>query len=265
MNEDQLYKSCLEALEQGNFELAKKNYEEILEFFPNIKNINYLMGIALVEHNQPQKALIAFKRALVVDTDFEAKVCFQIAVIYLEAEVFDKAIKYLKKALKIDPDYFDAQYNLAKILSISGLTNAAIEAYKRALEIDPKDEETYVNLGVEYSNNLEVEKAKDLYEKALEINPCSYLAYTNLGVEYQDAGNIEEAISYHKKSLECNSFYSLAWYNLACAYALNEEINKSLQALKKAIKLDEENKEYAKNDPELDILVGNPVFEDLIN
>lgn len=225
-----LYKSSLEFLERGEFILARNNYEKILEQAPNVKNIHYLMGIAFLEYNQLEDALAAFSKALINDEDVKAKIYFQMAAIFLEMDFFKRAIKFMDKSLEIEPDYFDAQFNLAMVLSITGQNNKAIKAY----------------------------------ERALEINPNSYASYTNLGMEFQYKNNIEKSITYYKKALECNSFYPLAWYNLACAYALKKDVQKSLQALKKAIRLDEEYKEDARYEPDLEILASSPIFQGLI-
>lgn len=54
------------------------------------------------------------------------------------------------------------------------------------------------------------------------------------------------------------------WYNAACTYALMGEAMRGLLALEKAIQLDDENRNYAMQDPELEALQKHKRFWKLV-
>ena len=67
----------------------------------------------------------------------------------LEEEDSDTIDSY-KKAIKIDPDYAGAHYNLGDAYDDLGKYEEAIESYKQAIRIDPDDATAHYGLGVTY-------------------------------------------------------------------------------------------------------------------
>ena len=59
-------------------------------------------------------------------------------------------IDALKQAIRIDPDYAKAYYNLGTAYNKSGKYEESIEAYKQAIRINPDDKDAHYNLGLGY-------------------------------------------------------------------------------------------------------------------
>lgn len=62
-------------------------------------------------------------------------------------------------------------YNKALDLYINGSTTEAIEQFKTAVRIDPKFTDAYYNLGSIYRYTGELDKAQEAFSKALTLNP----------------------------------------------------------------------------------------------
>lgn len=265
LTRETLYQGWLKAVNNHEFMRAEKFYMRLLKFDPSTPGINFPMGVWYKEKGLWDKARAAFLRALDTDPHILAETYYYLGNVARERKEYKEAISYYQKSIKIDPEFSEAYYNLGKVYAVNGQSKEALEAFIRARELNPQDMDTYLNIGVELSNQGKRKEALEMYERALALNPNSYVVYSNIGVEYTLLGDYEKAITYHKKALAFNSFYGDGWYNLACTYARANNLEGSLSALEKAIRLDEENIQYAKNDPELENTRNTPEFRRIVN
>ncbi|MGI6226246.1 MAG: tetratricopeptide repeat protein [Peptococcales bacterium] len=259
-----LYQEWLEAVNNHDFTKAEDLYLKLIEIDPTMAEVNFPMGIWYKENGLWDKAKAAFLRALATDPHIDSETYYYLGNVTRESKEYEEAISYFQKALDANPQFFEAQYNLGKVYALQGRSEDALEAFLKALELNPQDLDTYVNIGVELSNQGQREKALEMYQKALELDPYSYLVYSNIGVEYTLMGEYDKAINFHKKALELNAFYGDGWYNLACTYARMQDLDNSLKNLERAIRLDDENIAYAKNDPELASVRDTREFKKLV-
>jgi tetratricopeptide (TPR) repeat protein len=83
---------------------------------------------------------------------------------YLNKGEADKALNYLKVAQQNDPKNMSFIFAEGTLYDKMGETEKAVETYKRCIEIDPNYYDAYYNIGVVYYN-----KAVKLYEEANSI------------------------------------------------------------------------------------------------
>ncbi|MHA2054785.1 MAG: tetratricopeptide repeat protein, partial [Candidatus Hodarchaeales archaeon] len=98
---------------------------------------------------------------------------------------YDEAIAAYKQAIKINPNYTEAHYNLGSTYDKLGMHKEAIEVYKQVIEIKPDYVEAYYNLCLSYLilgdkdsafreykilKNLDPQKANNLYKDAIFRN-----------------------------------------------------------------------------------------------
>jgi superkiller protein 3 len=102
--------------------------------------------------------------------------------LFLKAKKTEGAEKIvlLKKALKSDPDFFVAEYELGNCYRSYGNLPKAIETYKDVIKKAPKFAMAYNSLGELFVHYGQTEKAKLLFKKTLQINPTHPLAKNNL-------------------------------------------------------------------------------------
>src|SRR6266567_411174 len=95
-------------------------------------------------------------------------------------------------ALKIQPDNFDAHYNLANALASKGKFLEAIEHYRAAIRLHPDDANAEANLGSALAETGKLSEAKLHFQRALQINPNHKLARENLEQITRDLKNLQE-------------------------------------------------------------------------
>ena len=77
----------------------------------------------------------------------------------------DEAIAHYQEALKIKPEYAEAQYNLGIALAACGRIDEAVEHYQKALEIRPDYAEAHINLGTVLLNQGRRDEARGVLPK----------------------------------------------------------------------------------------------------
>jgi len=88
-----------------------------------------------------------------------------------------KAIYYLNRAVKIDPNKAFALKDLGVAYGFQAKYDSSIIFLKKATELDPKDAQAYINIGVSYMNLNDKEKAQKYFNKAKEIDPNVQLPF----------------------------------------------------------------------------------------
>ena len=105
-----------------------------------------------------------------------------------------------------------------------------------------------------------IDEAKNIYLKILIEDPGHINSLNDMGVLFLHEGRYEDAIRYLEKAVKLKPKFANPFYNLACAYSLQNEGEKGMAYLLKAIEVDENVKNWAKQDPDLQNLKGYAEF-----
>ncbi|WP_244156296.1 MULTISPECIES: tetratricopeptide repeat protein [Desulfonatronospira] len=106
--------------QQGKWEEAIGYYSQGLKIAPMDGGLYYNVGMAYAQGKQYYKALENFQKAVEVSpelVDQYSSVAFNMAKVYQALNRPGDAVKYLKKALEVDPENQSAQNLLAKLTS----------------------------------------------------------------------------------------------------------------------------------------------------
>ncbi len=76
-----------------------------------------------------------------------ATVYYNQGIDYYNSNEIQNSINSFKKAIEIDPKFYEAYYNLAKIQESYKYYNDAISTFEKLIEITPEDYESMFNLG----------------------------------------------------------------------------------------------------------------------
>lgn len=92
-----------------------------------------------------------------------------------------KAIVHLQRAIREQPDYFEAHNNLGVQYQKLRQWNEAIQSYRRAIELRPSSAKAYVNLAVVLLELGQIQPALDNLEAARKADPGSAFVHLVLG------------------------------------------------------------------------------------
>jgi Flp pilus assembly protein TadD len=88
----------------------------------------------------------------------------------------DEAIRELKKALAIKPDYPDLHNYLGIAYGNSGMVDDAVHEFEVALKINPYYAKARLNLALLYYENTRFEEAQAQIDHVLKVQPDNQLA-----------------------------------------------------------------------------------------
>ena len=167
---------------------------------------------------------------VMADNVEEAVIIYNEAIDKYNANEVDKSIEMFNKAISIDPNFYDANYNLAQILMSVGKYEEALKPLEAILKIKPEDSETLYNLGkIQYKRGYlsssytylnKISTTAPQYESAkLLLNKIE---------KRQDELNLENKINEHKNIVDASGkakSEELAEYSAPSGIAIDSKKN----------------------------------------
>jgi len=147
------------------------------------------------------------------------------------------AENYYKEALKLNPDYFEANYYLAGLLAQTNNFSSAKLLFEKTIQIKPDFVEAHYNLGIILYELGEYQKAVNSYEKAIKIQPDHLKTYNNLGTLFKKLNENQKAINYFEKAIKIKPDFVEAHYNIGVIFADTEEYQKAISYFEKVIQI----------------------------
>ena len=231
-------------------------YNSLLEFGVDLDKIYYELGHLYIAKSDKIHAVSAFKLAEELNPE-NPYYNNSLAYAYVKAELYDDAIDYYQRAIKLNPDSewtsivchalgaiyaeikdnyeaAEATFNAGMVLDPNNVDirlslgdlymsqndlDKAIKTYCDAISVDPLNYLTYAKTGLALWEKDYLEESIVAFHKSLELNADFEISQNNLGVVYLDGmGDPKESIKYFKRAVEINPNYTLAYFNLARAY-----------------------------------------------
>jgi tetratricopeptide (TPR) repeat protein len=138
-----------------------------------------------------------------------------------KAGKYEAAVKDLREAVKLSPDWEDPHYVLALALIELGRLKEAIEEFKQVVNLAIKDEPKILalyNMGNAYADLGQYQNAIESYQQAIKLNPNLSKPHNNLGLAYAGSDRLAEAVAEFKQAVQVKPDYAEAHYNLGVAY-----------------------------------------------
>lgn len=114
------------------------------------------------------------------------------------------AVADYTRAMKLDPLYYDAYYELGNVAYRQGNYVDAVKLYTKAFALNPQYGNALNNLGATYLQLNQPGKAAETFKKLLVLNPLFTQAYYNIAVIDEQAGRFQEAAKMYQQALELN-------------------------------------------------------------
>ncbi len=155
------------------------------------------------------------------------------------AELLDRSIMHLNRAITVYPEYIDALVLMGNAQwEKTKSARYVMPYYLKVLQINPYHTNTLNNISIILEQEKDIDYKIQAYHAALGINPNQYLYHLNLGRTYgQHKNDLVKATSYIEtaRQLAPNNYDVLR--NLGIVYGLSQQFNKSVEVLEKAISL----------------------------
>jgi FimV-like protein len=148
-----------------------------------------------------------------------------------------EAAEAYRKAVQLDSNNAQWQYNLSLALAKLGDRAGQRNALQKALQIDPSVAATHNDLGLVYLSEDKLNEAELEFQAALEINPKFAEAQNNLGVVYSQQGRDAEATALFRQATENDPTYARAFVNLGLLMARRGDFPAAREEIQRALKI----------------------------
>ncbi len=141
----------------------------------------------------------------------------------LNVTKIDEAINKFEAALKINPNFVDAVYNLGVAYGEKNQPDNALKYFERALELYPQDSQAAVNVGYWNAKLGRYSEAIKAYQMALKIDPNYLKAHLNIAETFASGRQRDKAKVHYLAALQIDSGNPKALYELSQLYRESRE------------------------------------------
>lgn len=190
----------------------------------------------------PVSALPQFKDERGFDKKLTpAQIEYQSAEQYMKSESYYEAIDHLRKAVKLDPDYFSAWAMLGNALAKVKKFKESNEAYRKAEKLEPGNTNVVGSLGNNYLKLGNLDEAEKYFKILTAQDSLHYFGNIRLGFIARQRENWDEAISYFRRALKVKPDDVAVMGTIASIYGEKGDEDKQVEYLEMAMETEPDN------------------------
>ncbi|MEM0987771.1 MAG: tetratricopeptide repeat protein [Pseudomonadota bacterium] len=156
---------------------------------------------------------------------------------YADLGQHSRAIEDYDEALRLDPNYTEANYNRGDAYAELGQHARAIQDYDAALRLDPNDAKALNNRGNAYAYLGQHSRAIQDYDEALRLHPSAAMAFYNRGNAYADLGQHSRAIQDFDEVLRLDPSAASAYHNRGISQVYVGNFDQAMRDWERAMEL----------------------------
>ena len=214
-----------------------------------------------------ERAREASGKAVALRWDLPETYVSQAWVLYA-AGLYDEAVRMVKKAIERKRDCDSAYYLFCRALFAAGRNQEVVDISEAAIGASGEDYNVYVPIinalgaaGRADARQNMVGRMIGALQNHLKQVPEDARARVLLGAYYADLGREEEALRELDLAVTLRANEASILYNAACVYCLLKRKADALETLRKAWEAGSKDSVWARRDPDLTLLHGDPDFE----
>jgi len=209
-------------------------------------------GRALHQDGQLSEADRVFRSVLSSSPKHPMALNYLGALTYQLGKV-EPAIRLLKQAVSVMPDYAEAQWNLANVYAQQERWSDAEACCRTALKFEPFAPPLLVTLADALRSQGRVDEAIEHYQQALNAKPNFAMGHNNLGSAYYTLRKLDDAVASYMQAIRLEPGFALAYQNLANVLREQGRTTKAVEALNMVLAVEPDNASARHN---LDALTG---------
>ncbi len=210
----------------------------------------------------PRTPAERFKKALPFPGQFYGgemrRNLFTYGVAYFQRGFLDQAVISFELALRDNPAYAEAHYNLGTLYLKKKMQGEARDHLERALALRPDYPDALNNFGLLAVAEGRPDEAARYFEEAVRRRANYTIALENLGNLYRQQGRLAEAERALDRALRSDPEDPEVNYSLAMLFAQKDETDRAREYLERALKLRPEYPEALNNLGVLYLRTGRP-------
>ena len=270
-------KSYARRLTRQDFEFALQMFENAVALDPDFALAHAAIAnvCAQTHYNYGrdpvwlERAKAASRKAVALSPQLPEPLVGQAWTLYADAH-YDEAARCVRQAIERKSDCEGAYYLLGRALFASGRYQELANVADAAMEAGGQDYNTYVPIlnalgalgKTEAHRNVRQRQIQAL-ENHLKSVPEDARARVLLASGYAETGRNEDAVREANLAVALRPNEATVLYNAACVFCGLKNRAEALEALRKCWNAGFKDSDWARRDPDLALLHGDPEFEKL--
>ena len=238
--------SLTKLFSEGEFEEVLALATQLSKGYPKSYLLHNIIGASYGGLNDSQSAIDSYMRAIKIEPLY-AKAHYNLAGIYHELGLYDKSIKSYKDSLEIDSQFADAHNNLGNVYRELRKFHDAINCYKKAIQNKPNYIEAFYSLSLVYQEMGELDAMIEYSNKVLSFEPDLFEVHFRIGLGYRDLGKLNEAIDSFQKVLTIKPNLPEIHNSLGEIYQDLSKYDQAIDSYSDALKIDSTSQLYINN------------------
>lgn len=226
----------IDLAERGWLDEAISEFKRAIKNAPNSAQGYDNLGTVYADKGELLDALCSYTHALTLEPD--NPIALHNLGCFLSNHGNHLAAKCFKNAFKIEPDLYEARFNLGLCLAAEDKHEQAIAQFENALSQDEHDLESRFHLALSLMALNNHKRAIVELLKVIKIERKYEQAWYSLGLCYQERGFLEEGVNALGKAMSLNPNNFDAVINLASLLTRLGRVKESKSLINRAIKLD---------------------------
>jgi tetratricopeptide (TPR) repeat protein len=234
-------------LDQGKTGTVTRMAKQILTKQPKNVDAHYLLGMAYLQQNKPELALMELKTVNQIgvfdgytkEKDFRR----EIAALFERFKQPEEALKEYLLLIKLDPNTADYYYKAGRLFEERDKAEKAKNYYRRAIKLDPHHSDAHFRLGYVLYRGKNTLEAKQEFELAIREEPSNYQSYFYLGKLQKEEHNYTAALTSLERAQRDQELKVKALIERGSCYMHMKQYEKAITELQRAIKLSTETQQ----------------------
>ena len=195
------------------------------------------LGVYFTNHKSTSCGELAFKKALGIDPHYW-QASLNLGLSYLSDGKNELAARQLRTAETEMPDSVEVHNALGTALEASGKMPEAQAQFDAALALDPRSDLALFHRGLTLEAQGRLSAAIDSYQRALEISPANIDYSCALANAEVKSGDPKKGLATLQALTGAHPDSALLWYNLGVIYSRTRNSAAAIDALQRSFRLD---------------------------
>lgn len=197
----QRLKKAFDDYAAGQLDAVAAECRALIRADKRLSGAHYLLGLVLIEKDEPRKAIDSLKQALAVGADNPA-LRMALGRAYRMGGALAMAIAEYQNAVDLAPAYGEALHALGTTQMEAGEIAPALKTLGELAELDPDNPGVLAAYGAALRQAGRAQAAVDVFVKAVKQAPDRGMLWSNVGVALMEAGKVEKGLPYLQKAVE---------------------------------------------------------------
>jgi tetratricopeptide (TPR) repeat protein len=235
----ELFRAALASYDAGDYEAARKGFEQVVEKAPQSLNAQFNLGLIAERQGRLADAQVAYEKVLFLDQNHQPSL-LNLGRLYRLQDKFDLAISLYEKALKTPGREHDVALlnNLTVAYRLAGKFELAEATARRVLARSKDNPDAYKNLALVYYDQGQYRLAELVSGNARKLAERDPGVYNNLGMIYLKLNDRPRALAQFQKAVSLDAKFAPGHMNIGAMALSYRDYVGAERAFAQAVALD---------------------------